>query len=158
MKLSKRDMAILTNLRQDARITLTSLSKKTGIPISTVFERLKQFSKSGLVKFIAIADFARLGFITRVLVIVKVDKSIRSKVEEYLSKHLYVNNLLRINKGFTFIEGIFRDMAGAEDFVEDLEDKFGIKEAVVYHVLGDIMRESFLADDIKAEVILNGNV
>ena len=159
MELSKRDLAILTNLRQDARITLTRLSKKTGIPISTIFERLKVFVNSGLVKFIAFADFARLGFITRVLVAVKVDRKIRNEVLEYLSKNLYVNNLLRINNGFSFmVECIFKDLAGAEEFVEDLEDKFKIKKAVVYHVLGDIMRENFLADDIKSEVILNGNV
>ena len=159
MEISKRDLAILTNLRHDSRMTLTNLSKKTGVPISTIFERLKQFRNSGLIKFIALADFGRLGFITRVLVAVKVDKSIRSKLEEYLSKHLYVNSLLRINNGFNYmIEGIFKDMAGAEEFVEDLEDKFRIKKAVVYHVLGDMMRESFLSDNTKAEVILNGDV
>ena len=159
MELSKRDMAILTNLRQDARITLTRLSKKTGIPISTIFERLKVFVNSGLVKFIAFADFARLGFVTRVLVAVKVDRRKRDEVRNYLVKHLNMNNVQRINNGFTFLaEAIFAHMEEAEDFVEDLESRFKIRKMRVFHILGDISRERFLTDKSKTEVILNGNV
>ncbi len=39
--MNQKDLKILAYLRQDARMPLTSMSKKTGIPVSTIFDRLR---------------------------------------------------------------------------------------------------------------------
>jgi len=40
----EKDLLILSELRQNARETLTKMSKHTGIPISTIFDKIKQLN------------------------------------------------------------------------------------------------------------------
>ena len=78
--LSKTDLLILSYLRKDARIKLTALSRKIGVPISTIYEKLKRFRANGLVRLIALVDYNRLGLSTRVMIAFKVDRDIRGEV------------------------------------------------------------------------------
>ena len=39
--MKKKDQILLSYLRKDARMPLTKMSKKTNIPVSTLFDRLK---------------------------------------------------------------------------------------------------------------------
>jgi len=41
--LNKKDLLLISKLRENSRIKLTSLSKETSVPISTIFDRLKDF-------------------------------------------------------------------------------------------------------------------
>jgi len=153
----KRDLSIVSHLRKDARITLTTLSKKTGIPVSTVFEKLKSFRASGLVQPTVIVDFEKLGFNARVMILLKIDKEIRGQVEKFLVNHWHINSVQRVNNGFTFmVDAVFRDMRVAEDFIEVLEERFKLTKKMVSYVLGDFNRESFLSDPETAELIVFG--
>lgn len=155
--ITERDIEIISNLRQDARMTLTKMAKQTGTPISTVYERLKLFRENGLVKPTALVDFSKLGFTSRIMVAIKVDKDIRTHVEEFLVKHLQVNTVSRINNGFTFMfDAMFLDMQEAEEFVEELEQKFKIGKKMLFYVIGEVTRETFLSDPAMLEVVLNG--
>lgn len=146
MNLSKRDMAMLSYLRQDARISLTALSKKTGIPISTAYGKLKSFRASKLIQLKALVDMTQLGYSTRILVALKVDRESRRETEEYLVKHLLVNNVWRINSGFSYmIEAIFKDMADVEDFLEDLDSRFKVRMEMVFYVISEVQREYSLS-------------
>jgi len=60
-KMKLKDMMLLSNLRANARETLTNISKRTNIPISTIFDRLKLHEKNLIKKHTAIIDFALLG-------------------------------------------------------------------------------------------------
>ena len=92
--ITKRDMEIISHLRQDARMKLRDLSKKTGYPVSTAFERLKKFRTDGLVKPIALVDFAQIGFVSRITVAIQVDREIRDHAEKYLVNHMNINTVL----------------------------------------------------------------
>ena len=39
--MNTKDMKMIAHLRQDARMPLTKMSRRTGIPVSTIFDRLK---------------------------------------------------------------------------------------------------------------------
>ena len=146
-RLSKSDLLMLSCLRKDSRIKLTTLSRKTGMPISTVYERLKMFRASGLIRLTTLTDFKRLGFSTRVMIAFKVDRDIRGNVAEYLGGHRNINSILRINNGYTFMmDGIFRDMYRSEDFLEDLEERFNIKKKMVFYVIDEVERERFFSE------------
>ena len=82
--MNKKDLLILSNLRKNARMSLTNMSKSTHIPISTIFDRLK-LHESGLIKkHTSLIDFEKLGFNTRANVCIKVDKEKREEIKEYL--------------------------------------------------------------------------
>jgi len=153
----KRDLSIVSHLRKDARITLTTLSKKTGIPVSSVFEKLKSFRASGLVQPTALVDFEKLGFNARVLIALKVDKDIRDQVEKHFSSHWQINTEHRVNNGYSiFADCVFRCMREAEDFLEDLETRFRIRKKMVFYALGDIKRGAFLSNPETAELVVFG--
>jgi len=138
-------MLILTNLRNNARMSLTEMSRKTKIPISTIYDKLRGLLKEIITKQITLIDFTKLGFNARIKVILKIDKKDREEAKAYLSRHLNINSVYKINNGYDLLaEGIFKEMREAEDFIEKLEAKFNIKHLQVYYIVEDIKRESFL--------------
>ena len=157
MKLGKRELSIISHLRLDGRMTLKSLGRMAKIPISTAFERLRQFRKTNLIKPTVLVDFARIGFASRILVAVKADREIREELENYLAIHLNVNSIWHVSNGFTLIfEALFRDMKGAEDFIEDLDDRFRLHKKMLFYVLGEVKREAFFSNPKAAEAIVMG--
>ena len=155
-KKNKKDLLILTCLRTNARETLTSISKKTRIPISTIYERLKALESGTIKKHTSLLDFSSLGFMTWVMVAVKSDREQRQELSNYLSKHTNVNSLFKINNGYDFlIEGVFRHIKDLEDFMETLETKFSIKEKQVFYLINELKRESFLDDQALIDFIIN---
>lgn len=158
LMVKKRDLSMISHLRQNGRITLTELSKRTGIPISTAYERLKSLQASGLIQLTALLDFALLGLSARTMISLKVDSNIRSQVGEYLAKHWNVNTVLRVNNGFTFIiDAVFRDMREAEEWIEDLGNRFRLRKKTVSYVMEELKREGFLRDPTTADIVLGGD-
>ena len=105
----KNDRLILSYLRQNGRMQLTKMSRKTNIPVSTLFERLKAYDQDLIKKHTAILDFAKLGFRTRARILLKVNKVNRLPLKEFLQKSPHTNELFAINNGFDFmVEFLFR--------------------------------------------------
>ena len=106
-----------------------------------------------MIQLTALVDFAKIGFGTRCLIAVKVDRDIRSELEEYLCKNWNVNTVQRVNNGFSFIiDGVFRDMRESEDFIEDIEAKFKVRKKMVFYVIGEVKREAFLSNPATAKL------
>ncbi len=143
--LTQKDLLLLTNLRQNARETLTRLSKKTNIPISTIYDKLKLYNGDIIKKHTSIIDFAKLGYNARVNVMLRVDKEQRNDIKDFLARRDCINSVFKINNGFDFIvEGIFKDIREVEDFIEIIENKFKIKSKQVYYIVDEIKREGFM--------------
>jgi len=143
--LSQKELLILAHLRKNARETLTRLSKKTGIPISTIHDKLKGRYEGIIEKYTAIVNFTRLGFASRAYIILRVNKSQRAAIHDFLLRQEFVNSLYKINNGYDFlVEGLFHGMRDLEFFSERLDEKFDIKEMKIYHIIDDIKREEFL--------------
>jgi len=150
--MNKKDIAILSHLRKDARETLTKMSRMTTIPVSTIYDRMKAQENETIKGYTALLDFSRLGFNARCKIIIKVNRDKRDDVEKYLLSHQSINTLYKINNGFDFMmECIFRDMKGSEEFLENLDMKFGVKTKQVYYIIDDIKREAFMADPVLVE-------
>ena len=151
---SKKDLLIIANLRNNARATLTMISKRTNIPISTIYDRLKNHSGGLIKKHTTLLDFSKLGFNTRANITLKVDRKIRDDVKNFLIKHQNINSVYKINNGYDFlIEAIFKHIKDLEDFMELMEEKFKIKSKQVYYVIDEIKRENFLTDPNMIDMV-----
>ena len=141
-----KELLIMSLLRENARETLTKMSKKTNIPISTIYEKIKSNENGVIKKHTCILDFSRLGFNTRAALSIKVTKTKKEKLREYLKNHTNINSIYKINNGYDFwVECIFKNIRDLEDFIEHLETEFSIKKDV-YYIIDDIKRESFMSD------------
>jgi len=55
-KVSKKDLIVISYLRQNARETLTRLSRKTHIPVSTIYDKLKLHEHNLITKYTSLLD------------------------------------------------------------------------------------------------------
>ena len=144
--LSKKELLIMSYFRKNARLNLTKISRDTGVPVSTIYDKLKKYEGSVIKKHTALVDFQKLGYELRVNVLLKSSNSTKAELCSFLLKFPNINSLLRINNGFDFLaEGIFRNMAEVQSFYEKLE-KFNIQQIQEFFIIEDIKRESFLSD------------
>ncbi len=142
--LSKKEKLLISHLRENARKNLTRISRETGIPVSTIFERLKLYEKDIILKHTTILDFSRLGYNIKANIVIKVQREERDNLQSFLNKQESVNSLYRINNGYDFlVEAVFLDMKEANDFTEKLE-RFKIKNKECFYVLEDIKKEAFM--------------
>jgi len=143
------DLKLIAYLRKNARQTLTEISKKTKIPISTLYDKLRVHEHTVILKHTSLLDFARLGFNCRANILFKAEREQRDKLGSYLKAHPAINNLYKINNGFDFLaEGVFTNVKDLEDFVDVIEKTFQIQEKKMHYVIEDMKREEFLPTEI----------
>lgn len=151
--MDEKDIIFLTHLRSNARETLTMISKKTRIPISTLYDRLKAHERDLISKHTTLIDFAKLGYLCKAHIMIKVDIEDRDDIKTFLLCQNSVNSLFKINNGYDFlIEGVFKHVKEMEDFLEILERKFKILERDTYYIIEDIKREAFMSDPELTEI------
>lgn len=145
--MKKTDLLIISSLRQNAREKLTEISKKTRIPVSTIFDRIRLHEGNLIRKHTALVDFGKLGYNTRANIILKIGKGDREAMKEFLMKHSSVNSAFKINNGYDFlVEAVFTNIKEVEDFMDMLEEKFSIKAKQVFYVIDDLKKEEFLSN------------
>lgn len=144
--LDKKEMLILTNIRSNARESLTRISRKTCIPVSTIFEKLKIYESGLIKKYTSLIDFTQLGYNTRATILLKVTKEYKDKLREHLLINKSLNSVYKINNGYDFmLEGIFKEIKDVEVFLEKLENDFGVTEKYVYYIIDELRKEDFLS-------------
>ncbi|MBN1175844.1 Lrp/AsnC family transcriptional regulator [Candidatus Woesearchaeota archaeon] len=144
-KILQKDLALFKQLRLDSRASLTTISKKTKIPISTLYDRLKYHEGELIQKHTSILNFNLLGFKARVQLLLKTPIEKREELKNFLKAHDNINNVWKITGNYDFlVEGYFQNMTYAEEFVENIEKKFEVQYDAHY-IVEDIIREGFLA-------------
>jgi len=139
LRKNARIMLIISSLRKNARMNLTSMARKTGIPVSTIFDKIKGFQNNIVTKHTTLINFDLLGYNTRANIILKVNKEDKELLKQYLIKSQNINSFYRINNGFDFmIEGIFRNIKEMEEFLEKLEERFNIEKKEYFYVIDEI--------------------
>ncbi len=87
------DEDILAELRKDAKVSLKQLAKKFGVPLSTLYQRIKKLEELGIIKNYTVdLDWRKLGYGIKAYVLVYVDttrlKEMRKPQAEVLSELL----------------------------------------------------------------------
>lgn len=153
--LQKKDLLILTELRNNARETLTQISKKTSIPISTIYDKIKYYQGSLITKNTVLIDFSKLGFNARANIMIKVDRNAREEARKFLVNHQNINSVYKISNGFDFlVEGVFKNVKDVEDFIDIFGGKFKLEQVQVYYVVDEIKRESFMNDKQLLDIVV----
>lgn len=143
--LTKKDLLLLSFLRKNARQKITSISRKTGIPVTTMYDALRRHEKRFISKHSSLLKFGEIGFNTKIYAALKVEQSDKEKLQSFLQEHSNTNSLYRINNGFDFlIEALFKDKAEAEFFIGELNSRFSLLDKKVFNVACDIEKEKFL--------------
>jgi DNA-binding Lrp family transcriptional regulator len=152
--LDKKELVIMSMLRQNSRETLTKMSRRSQIPVSTIYDKIKLHENGIIKRHTCILDFAKLGFNTRANICLKVNKENRDELRDYLLKNQSINSVYKINNGFDFlVEAVFKHIKDLEDFLEMLDEKFKLKGRQVFYIIDDIKRESFMADPMVVELV-----
>jgi DNA-binding Lrp family transcriptional regulator len=153
----KEDLKILSCLRKNARETLTRISKLTGIPISSTFDRLKRLEAIGVItRHTSLVDLKKIGFTVRVFLLLKTNANHRKEVERFLMENLQANNVARITGNWNFVmDALFRDVEELESFIEALRKDYKGIEFSLHHVLETLKQECFLIDQNNPE---NGRI
>lgn len=145
--MNQKDIKILTQLRNNARMNLTKMSKKTGIPISTIFDKLKTYPETIIKKHTTLLNFEELGYNTRAKILLRTSPEHKAELKEYLLKNPQTNSLFRINNGYDFmIEAIFTNIKEMEEFIEKIQQRFKIEKIEYYYIIDDLKRETFMTD------------
>ncbi len=153
--IDKRDVRIFASLRSSGRMKLTQLSREIGLPVSTIFDRMK--SSAAIQRHATLIDFHVLGFGVKAIVLLKVAKGYRDALHDHLMSHFHINNLSKVNNGFDYyVECVFHTMQDLEEFLESLEEKYHIKQKTVYYIVKDLKREAFLSDPATCDYVLTG--
>lgn len=154
--LPKKDLLILSELRQNARETLTRISKNTGIPISTIFDKIRYYDGGIIKKHTTIIDFSKLGFNARANIMVRLDRDAREEAKKFLLNHHNINSVYKISNGFDFlIEGIFRNVKDVEDFIDAFGERFKLEQVQVYYAIEDIKKEAFMNDKNLLSMVIS---
>lgn len=154
--ISKKDLVVISHLRNNCRETLTSISKKSHIPVSTIYEKIRRSEDGIITKHTCLVDFTKLGFNTRAKIVIQASTSSKPELLSFLIKHHNVNSVYKINNGYDFmVDGVFRNMRELEDFLETIRERFKTKKQETYFVIDDLKREAFLSDPSLIDLFIN---
>jgi len=143
--LKRKDMLILSYIRQNARQRLTTISRRTHIPVTTIYDNVRKYEKSFILKHASIIDFRKLGFGTKMNLALKAG-AIRGELMTYLQEHPNINSLYRLDSEYDLLaELVFRDTKEANEFVDNIKKRFPIEKSLVMNITDDIKREEFLS-------------
>lgn len=144
--LSEKELKVIANLRQNSRESLTKISRRTGMPVSSIFEKLKRYKGDFIVKHTSLLDFNKIGFNVIVNSFIKIGKGQKKELFNYLVNSFYVNNITAIsNKYDVFIETAFKSLKDLRCFNDELV-QFGIENKEDFYVIEYLKREGFLSD------------
>jgi len=145
--LKDKELKLLSFFRNNSRTSLTRMSRLTKIPVSTIFDKLKEYEASDLIrKHTSLLDFKKLGYDIKTQLLINSGKDSRDSLQKFLVQHPKVNTVFRINNGYDFlVEAIFRNMKELDDFTRTL-DEYNPTEKKEFFVMEDIKREEFLSN------------
>ena len=146
MVITQDDSRILAYLRNNARESIVHISRETGIPQSTVYQKLNDYEKRFIKKHTSLLDFHRLGFEVHACVVLKVNKEDRQNFLKFLQEEPFVNSAYEVNHEFDFVlECVLKDQAHLKTFIERIEEQFRIEKKAVHQLINDIKKEQFMA-------------
>src|SRR3989344_7703899 len=135
---SVKELRLLSHLRLDSREKLTSISQKTNIPISTLFDMLKEMQTGLIIKNTVILDFSKLGYHTHAQVFLKVALEQKEGLKKHLYLHPQINSVYKINNGWDFVvETVHLNNKELDLFLENLTS-YGVIDQEIYYLIEEV--------------------
>ncbi|MBU0457609.1 MAG: Lrp/AsnC family transcriptional regulator [Nanoarchaeota archaeon] len=142
---NNKTIILLTNLRKNSREKLTTISKRTNIPISTLFDELKKLEDNIILRKTILIDFSKLGYHVKAQVFLKVDENNKDKLKRHLICNENVNTIYRVNNGWDFIiETAHKNIQDLDGLLENISKNFIIQNKQIHYLVEDIKKEGIL--------------
>ena len=144
-----KDASIISHLRKNARESITKIGRETNTPVSTVFDRLKNYEKNIITKHTCLLDFKTLGYETRTHIMLKAKSSKREEIKTFIENHPNINNASRLNNGEDYLlEAYFENIEALQRFNEEAQ-KTGAKDIQEHFIIEEIKREGMTPEHNK---------
>ena len=144
--LRQKEFELLSHFRKNARSTLTNVSRKTGIPVSSIFDRLRRFKDHEIAKHTSLLNFNNIGFGVIVKSFIKAKRDSKKEIMKFLLMCPNVNNISALsNKYDVLIEAVFRNLKELRKF-NDAIYELGAENKEDFYVIEYLKRESFLCN------------
>lgn len=120
--LDPADKIILRELLSDSRRSIRRISRKIGIPSSTIYDRIKKLERNGIIrKYTVVLDEKKLGYTVKALILINVDGKKIREVEEEIASNPNVQVVLDITGEFDIaVIAVFRSIEELDRFVKSL--------------------------------------
>lgn len=126
--LDDKDKRILRLLNQNARMNLTTISKKTGIPIDTVRYRISQMQKNDVFKYAVIINPLKLGypiFNALYLQLINFSQEEENELVAYVKSHPYLVYAAKLSGKYDFAIGLMaKNMKQFDAISNEVKSKF----------------------------------
>jgi DNA-binding Lrp family transcriptional regulator len=139
--LTDKEKLLLRELQKNSRVSLTDVSKKTSIPISTLFETLKKLNQKVICKYTTLLDYNKIGYSIKVHF--EITTKDKNKIKSFLDQSKHVNSAYStLNGQDLYVECIFKELKELVEFKEQLE-QFDVKEIKELFIVDEIAKENF---------------
>ncbi|MFH1316702.1 MAG: hypothetical protein ABII01_04235 [Candidatus Woesearchaeota archaeon] len=143
--ISKKDAQIISHLRNNARKKITSISLQTNIPVTTIYDKVRNHEKKFIKKNTCLLDFQQFGMMAMAYISVKVNKEGRKDLQDFLHKKSNVNSLFITNFGSEFLfQCVFKNNSDVHNFADEIETRFPIIDIKVFNIIEELKCEDFL--------------
>jgi len=149
MKIDEKELRIIDILKENARLSTHKISKKTGIPVTTVYNRIKKLNKEGIIKGYTITlDHKKLGFPITAYVLMhynlehwqKNPQEARDNLKKAMSKLPFIHEIKYITGNFDIMLKVrLKDMGQLNTVLLDkLRHIAGIGNTETIFVIEDV--------------------
>ncbi len=143
--MNAKAMKLLGQLRENSREKLTIISRKTRIPISTLFDTLKDLQGKVITKSTVLVDFSELGYHARAQILLKVDKDSKENLKKHLLCNERVNTVYKVNNGWDFmVETVHKNIKELDCFLEKLKEEYNVENQEIHYLIDEVKREGFV--------------
>ncbi len=141
--LDEVDSLILAELSKNARASLKEISRKLGVPTSTVFTRIRKLEDKGIIKrYTVIVDPQKLGYTITAVIHFSVEGPYLEQIEKNLSQHPNIIGLYDTTGDFDIIAIVrFRSMDELDRFIKNTLRNPHIKKTITNMVLRTVKEQ-----------------
>ncbi len=142
VELDDLDYKILSALMSNARKSIREIAKEVGASPATVHNRIRRLMEKGIIRgFYPILDTYRLGYQITAIIMLSVEGSYLTKLEEELKEIKNITAIYDITGDYDIlIIAKFKDMESLDIFVKELINRKGIKKSVT-HIAFKVVKE-----------------
>lgn len=141
--MKQNDLKILSLLRKDGRQSLTELSKRTNIPVSTLHDKLKRQTPLFIKKHTCLLNFDALGYQLRMMIMLRSPDKERAAL--FIHDQPNINSAMKLDGDYDYVlECIFRNVAELQDFLTALQSAICLEKIKTSYVVEELARERFL--------------
>ena len=149
--MKKADRIIISELRKNSSKNIVDVANSTGIPLSTLYDRLNAVQKKYVKRNSSLVDFRKLGYPFASFTTIKVDETSRKEVADHLNGCKNINSIYKLNFGSKYmIETVFRNLTEYEQFLQKLK-ALNAEIIMVNHINEEITKERFLTEQSHFE-------